>query len=239
MNLVNLFAAEIFVPSVINPQTIVGFKEQLETINKKVRFIILRGTETVFCNGLDFKWISKIDTDAFTDEIAQFFEVMNILHTCEYITLAAVEGDVSGGGMGIASACDFVIASNKSRFSLPEGTLGIIPGIISPFLLNKLSAKQIKKMVFTGKKFSAQQMQEFDFVDDVVEPSELNLKLVETIKSMTSCKQQSVCDLKQLLKNVGIPSDDLYQTGLSNLNEKLHSDVLKMRFTALAEYFSD
>jgi len=240
MNLVDLFAEEIHIPSVLNPQTIQKFQEQLDAIkSKRTRFIILRGSNDIFCNGLDFKWISQIDSTFFPDQITSFYKIMDYLHTCPYITIAAVEGEVAGGGIGIASACDFIVASRNSKFSLPEGTLGLIPGVIMPFLLNKLSAKEIKKMVFTGRKFDSLQMQNIDFVDEVVDANAVHSKLIELIKSMSSCKQQSIAEMKQVLKNHGVACDQLYQKGLENLASKLNSEEFVNRFAAIAEYFSD
>ena len=77
------------------------------------------------------------------------------IQTEKFISISLVCGSVSGGGLGIVCASDYVIVEDSSTFSLPEGLLGLIPGMILPSLLNRISPQQIKKMVFTGKKYPA------------------------------------------------------------------------------------
>jgi enoyl-CoA hydratase/carnithine racemase len=68
--------------------------------------------------------------------------------------------------MGVVCACDYVIANTDSEFSLPEGLLGLIPGMIMPSLLNRLTPQQIKKMVLTGKGYKAEIAMEWGFDDE-------------------------------------------------------------------------
>ncbi len=225
---------EINITNVLNPDSIKQILDQLERCEQEnVRFVVLKGAEKVFCNGLDIAWVVN-------GEESKFAQAMNLYATClkklqvgKFISVALVNGTVAGGGMGLVCACDFVIAEESSTFSLPEGLLGLIPGMILPALLNRLSPQCIKKMVFTGKKYSASTAIEFGIVDEI--SNNHSKALNNAVNTMRSCKTTAVGDIKEILYTFHSNNDELALQGMINLRAKLQDPEINQRLQDIAE----
>ncbi len=231
---------EINIPPFLNPESIRDLSNQLSEAEKDgTRFLILKGSETIFCNGLDLKWVAANANGDYMKEMQEYGEFLKKLQTGSFISIAVVKGAASGGGMGIVCACDHVIADEASTFALPEGLLGLIPGMIMPALLNRLSPQHIKKMVLTGKNYSTQNALQWGIADDVVTTSELENAIQAAINSMKSCKKDPVGDLKQLLYKANVNKDELAQLGMNILAAKLNEPEISERLINLAEFMED
>ncbi len=199
-----------------------------------MRFVALKGSETVFCNGLDLAWAAgSMKGDDFED-MKNYAGFLKKLQQGNFISIALVKGTVSGGGMGIVCACDHVIAEETSTYSLPEGLLGLIPGMILPSLLNRLSSHRIKKMVLTGKKYSAATALEFGIIDEL--SGNLQKSLDEAIQTMRSCKPGAVRDIKEILYLSSSNKDELAVKGMHVLNQRLQEPEIKQRLKDLSDF---
>ncbi|MFO0321542.1 MAG: enoyl-CoA hydratase/isomerase family protein [Bacteroidota bacterium] len=237
MTSVNMLHQEIIIPSQLNPQTIGDLSKQInEAENRSIPFLILKGSDSVFCDGLDLKWVISNQHLNHYHEMLEYGYCLKKLQTGKFISIAVVNGSVSGGGMGIICAADYVIANESSTFSLPEGLLGLIPGMILPSLLNKLSPHNIKKMVFTGQKYSATLAHEWGIADQIVKNEEVQKAIDDAIKSMRSCKRNSVGDIKTLLYQSNYSKDELSEKGIQLLLTKLNEKEIKERLADLSEF---
>jgi enoyl-CoA hydratase/carnithine racemase len=252
---------EITIPPVLNHTSIRALTRRITQAEKdNARFLILKGTDEVFCNGLDISWISKNPPtgnnlkDWYTSKkvVSYFYRNTGIrkdmqaygaflkkLQTGYFVSIALVSGSASGGGMGIVCACDYVIADETSTFSLPEGLLGLIPGMILPALLNRLSTQQIKRMVLTGKKYPSNIAYQWGIADEVTKSDELKATLAKALDDMKSCKQKPIGKLKQLLYNSHLDKDDLAEQGMDILSDKLKDTEVSARLKNLAEFMED
>ncbi|MEO8762511.1 MAG: enoyl-CoA hydratase/isomerase family protein [Bacteroidia bacterium] len=231
---------EINIPSLLNPESISSLSTQLSESEKDgTRFLVLKGSESVFCNGLDLKWVAKNTGGNYMPQMQEYGEFLKKLQTGSFISIAVVKGAASGGGMGIVCACDHVIASETSIFALPEGLLGLIPGMIMPALLNRLSPQRIKKMVLTGKNYSPEIALEWGIADEIIKTDGLEDALTKAISSMKNCKKEPVGDVKQLLYKANIQKDELAQLGMNILAAKLNQPEISDRLINLAEFMED
>ena len=231
---------EIIIPSTLNPESIADLTKQLIIAeNENIRFLVLKGTNSVFCNGLDLKWVANNSGGHYMKEMQEYGQFLKKLQTGSFISIAEVKGTASGGGMGIVCACDHVIADETSTFSLPEGLLGLIPGMIMPSLLNRLSPQRIKKMMLTGQKYSSTIAYEWGIADEVLTSDKLSLALQHAMNTMKSCKIDSVGDLKQVLYNSHIHKDELAKVGMNILAAKLNEPEISERLINLAEFMED
>lgn len=231
---------EIKIPKFLNPKSIGDLNQQItKAENENVRFIILKGSENSFCEGLDIKWIAENDSSTFKKDINEFSIFLKKLQTGKFISIAVISGAVSGGGMGIVCACDHVIASEKSTFSLPEGLLGLIPGTILPALLNRLTPNQIKKMFLTGAKYSSTNALAWGLADEITKDTELEKSLSQAINTMKSCKIDSIGDFKNLVYNSNLKKEDVSQAGMDLLLSKLENPEIRERLIDLAEFMGD
>ena len=240
MALANTLYKEIIIPSFLNPKSIGDLSRQITEIeNSTARFLLLKGSESVFCNGLDLKWVTGNAKNDYLKEMQEYGEFLKKLQTGNCISIAIVKGAASGGGMGIVCACDHVIADESSTFSLPEGMLGLIPGMILPSLLNRLSPQRIKKMVLTGQKYSSSVACEWGIVDEVIKSNETQQAIDAAVNSMRNCKREPVGDLKQLLYSSHINKDELALRGMKILSGKLNETEISERLRNIADFLED
>jgi enoyl-CoA hydratase/carnithine racemase len=235
MTSANALYKEITIPAFLNPGSISDLTRQLtECEHENTRFIILKGSDTVFCNGLDLAWVANSTEGDHMQDMQHYADFLKKLQGGKFISIALVKGIVSGGGMGIVCACDHVIADEASTFSLPEGLLGLIPGMILPSLLNRLSPQRIKKMVLTGKKYSAATAVEWGIADELAADQQKALQ--EAISSLRSCKPGAVEDIKNSLYASHISKDELAQLGMNILNTRLQEPEIKQRLKDISDF---
>jgi len=127
--------------------------EEVENYDN-LRVIVIRGNGSVFCSGADIN----------TWNPEELQELLFSLSDCPVPTIAHLHGICFGGGMGIASACDFVIAEKGTKFGFPEVKLGMIPAVISPYVSRKISIGRMRELFITGESFNVQQAYDFGFL---------------------------------------------------------------------------
>jgi enoyl-CoA hydratase/carnithine racemase len=231
---------EIQIPSLLNPESIGSLSQQItEAENSGVRFLVLKGGTDIFCNGLDLKWVAANERGDYLPDMLEYGAFLKKLQTGKCISIAIVAGSAFGGGMGIVCACDHVIATETALFSLPEGLLGLIPGMILPSLLNRISPLRIKKMVLTGQKYSAAKAMEWDIADEVAKDEESEAALLKAMAGMKSCKKESVGDIKKLLYTSHIHKDELASMGMNMLNTRLNEPEIRERLQDILDFMSD
>lgn len=223
----------IEVPVVLNPQTVRAMREQWVAIDhSKHRVVLLKGQPGIFCQGMDLHWVAHQEMKA--GEIEAFSDFLKALMASSSITIAVVDGEVKGGGIGLAAACDFVAATPLSTFRLTEGMIGLVPGVILTALLNRLCRQTIKRMVFSAQEYRVEYALEVGLVDEVVAETELISTLKTLIKKVTTCKKQSVEDLKALFQKALKPDVDLAKEGALLLQYRLADAGMKNRLTCIA-----
>ena len=119
-----------------------------------LRVIVIKGNGSVFCSGADIN----------TWNPEELQELLFSLSDCPVPTIAHVHGVCFGGGMGLASACDFVLAEEGTKFGFPEVKIGMIPAVISPYVSRKMSISRMRELFITGESFGIRQAYDFGFL---------------------------------------------------------------------------
>jgi methylglutaconyl-CoA hydratase len=143
--------------------------------DESVRVVVLSGAGPVFCAGADLNWMKRTADYTFEQNLedARFFAGMvEKLYRLPQATVALVHGHCLGGGVGLASACDVVVASQDAVFALREVLLGIAPATISPYVLRKIGERWGRDYMLTGRKFDAARAHEIGLVNQVVDSPE-------------------------------------------------------------------
>lgn len=177
----------------------------LDTIenDKSLRCLIVTGDgEKAFVAGADIKEIQSLNKDTaiafagFGQSVFLRFESLAIP------VIAAVNGFALGGGLELAMACDFIIASNKARFGLPEVTLGLMPGFGGTVrMARRIGPAMAKQLTFTGDMITADEALRIGLVNRVCEPTDL---MVEVQKIATTIAQRAplgVSAVKSTIEN--------------------------------------
>jgi methylglutaconyl-CoA hydratase/polyketide biosynthesis enoyl-CoA hydratase PksH len=131
------------------------------------RVIVLQAEGEDFCKGLNleaaFARGDRVDTAIFR----KFLDCITLISNSTKPVIAFVEGNVTGGGVCLVAACDVVIASEYAVFMLPEAIVGMIPAIVTPFLLRRMTLGRVKYMTLSTRGIPASEAQVFGLVDEV------------------------------------------------------------------------
>src|SRR5215471_10709623 len=124
----------------------------------EVRAVVLAGSGKSFCAGADLNWMKRMVQYSYEENLADARAVGRMflaIATCPKPVIARVHGAALGGGAGVVAACDIAIALESAQFGFTEVKLGIIPGVISPFVIARIGAGRAREYFLTGERFPA------------------------------------------------------------------------------------
>ena len=142
-----------------------------------VRVVVLAGEGASFCAGGDLTWMkAQMGADAQTrhDGARVLAYMLFALNTLPKPLIARVQGNAFGGGVGMMSVCDIVIAADTAKFGLTEVKLGLIPATIGPYVLARMGEDKARRVFFSARLFDATEAEKLNLVTRVVTPEELN-----------------------------------------------------------------
>jgi methylglutaconyl-CoA hydratase len=135
-----------------------------------VRVICLKGAGKNFCAGADLHWMTCM-MDANREENVQDAKKLEFLleqlHHSKKPTIAMVHGAAYGGGAGLVAACDIAIATPDAKFCFPEVKLGLVPALISPYVISAIGERHAKRYFLTGEVFDAKRAREIGLIHEV------------------------------------------------------------------------
>ena len=171
----------------------------------RVRAIVLSGEGKVFCGGADVQWMRGSLDLTHEENVADataMSEMFRAIDRCSKPVIAQIHGAALGGGAGLAAVCDIVIATDDALFGFTEVKLGIIPAVISPFVLAKIGATHARALFLTGERFSAQRARDIGLVHEVVTSDALDAAVARVLNEFLSAAPNAVCAAKQLITDV-------------------------------------
>jgi methylglutaconyl-CoA hydratase len=141
----------------------------------KLRAVVLAGDGPSFCAGADIDWMRAamaLDVEGNEQDAMAMAEMFETIDTCPVPVVARVQGAALGGGMGLCAVADVVIAEAGTRFGFTETRLGILPAVISPFVIAKIGETNARALFPGGRRFDAFRAQRIGLVHEVVEGDE-------------------------------------------------------------------
>jgi methylglutaconyl-CoA hydratase len=170
-----------------------------------VRVIVLAGRGAVFCAGADIQWMRTVG--GFTREqnlvdagdLASVFETIN---RSPQAVVASVQGAALGGGAGLVAVADIVVAEEGARFGFTEVRLGLVPSVISPYVVGKIGVSAARELFLTGERFGAARAAEIGLVHRVVKLSELDAAVDERVRDLLQAAPGAVAAAKDLVRSV-------------------------------------
>lgn len=145
-----------------------------------IRFVVIGGKGKNFCSGADLNWMKQAGELDYEENLKESLELADLYHQVFYsskLFIARISGACFGGGIGLAAACDFVIATNDSYFAFSEVRLGLVPATIAPYIINRTGPNKAKMFMLTGEKLSAAEMAEIGLVDLVSKQNSIDKEL--------------------------------------------------------------
>jgi methylglutaconyl-CoA hydratase len=163
-----LTTARIVVPAVLSAASASALTDAIAHAlsSDSFKVLMLEGETGQFCRGMDIDALGH-GAGGFSRGIERFAESLCLLAEADKPTLAVVSGPALGGGLGIAAACDVVIAGSTATVGLPEGLFGLTPAVITPVLLQRISGAQLRRLVLTAEPIGAEDARLLGLVDEV------------------------------------------------------------------------
>ena len=170
-----------------------------------VRVVVLAGRGKSFSAGADLNWMKAAGEASVEANLADARKLAGMLSTLAEMrkpTIARVQGAALGGGMGLASACDICVASDKAVFATSEVKFGIIPSAISPYVIRAIGERQSYRYFQTAERISAQRAGEIGLAHEVVASEDLDAKVREIVTALLQGGPKSQAAAKDLIRAV-------------------------------------
>lgn len=152
-----------------------------------VRVAVLQGEGAAFCGGGDLNWMRRSLTLSHEENLTDCRKLTKMFHTmdqCPIPLIGLVHGFAIGGGVGLVSVCDHVIAAEDTTFSLSEVKLGLIPACIGPFVIAKIGVSQARSLFISGERFRGEKAQKVSLVHDICPEAELEARAQKVIANI-------------------------------------------------------
>jgi methylglutaconyl-CoA hydratase len=136
-----------------------------------VRYLVVQGEGKSLCAGADIHWMRKAATNSFKQNVEDARKLADLFETIYWARFPVIihaKGSVFGGGVGLTAVGDIVIAEPDTVFSLSEVRLGIIPAVISPYIIRAMGERQARRYTLTAERFSGEEAQAIGLVHQVV-----------------------------------------------------------------------
>jgi len=185
-----------------------AMNEAFETLRgaEGVRVVFLQGAGGAFSAGADLEWMRQAADRTESenrDDAHDMAVMMKRLHDLPQLTVALVEGPAFGGGAGLAAICDLAVATREARFSFSEVRLGLIPAVISPYVVAAIGVRQARALFATARVFDAAFAERIGLVSEVVaDGAALTAAHDRIAREVMACAPDALAAAKQLVGDV-------------------------------------
>lgn len=196
------------VHNAFSDRMIAALTETLDMVaaSPSARGLFLRGEGRSFCAGADLEWMRRAASFSLDESRADAFALSKMLHKLASLpcaTVALVQGNAFGGGIGLIAACDIAVSVRQAGFALSEARLGIIPATISPYVLRRIGSAQAHRYFLTAERFNAERAQRIGLVHELADDVEgLERWATHFESSLRACAPTSVRGGKMLIEAV-------------------------------------
>jgi len=164
------------------------------------RLLILRGAGAAFCTGLDLKEAADSKKAHRTAELVA--KTLVTVAETRLVTIAAVHGAAVAGGAGIMSACDFVVAAQKTKIGYPEVRRGLVAGLVMTFLRRQVGERNMRELVLGGELIDAEHARGIGLVNRVVAPDQLMTEAQKFADSVLQGAPNAIAKTKRLIEEL-------------------------------------
>jgi methylglutaconyl-CoA hydratase len=179
--------------------------EELEK-DPSCRVVVLAGRGQAFSAGGDLSRMeraAKLTKARSKAEAGRFARLLYRMHAYPKPLIARVHGPAFAGGMGLVAACDLVVAAEEVEFCLPEVRIGLVPAMISPYIVRAVGEQQARRYVLTGERLAAREAHRIGFVHECVAAAELDARVEKFVHQLSQAGPQALARSKKLLARVG------------------------------------
>lgn len=179
----------------------------------RVRAVVLSSTGKSFCAGADLNWMKRAAGYSQEENLRDAHKLAELMRTLNELpkpTIARVQGPAYGGGVGLIAACDIAVATYDALFALTEVKLGILPAVISPYVLAAIGERHARRYMLTAERLSAAEAYRIGLLHEIVPGEEqLDEAIGEILDSLLKNGPQAQAQCKALIRAVsGQPIDE-------------------------------
>ncbi|HYC36619.1 MAG TPA: enoyl-CoA hydratase/isomerase family protein [Usitatibacter sp.] len=182
-----------------------------------IRVVVLAGAGKSFSAGADLDWMKRMSGFSKEDnqrDAMQLAALMRTLAELHKPTLARVHGAAYGGGVGLVACCDIAIGSRAASFALSEGKLGLVPAVISPYVVAAIGERASRRYFLTAERFDAAEAWRLGLLHEVAaDEAEMDRAIERIVAALLECGPVAQREAKQLVRAVA--------------NRPIHSELLQ------------
>ena len=167
------------------------------------RVVVIAGEGEAFCAGLDLGVLREMtgrSTEEYRAEAARTARMFRAVWECDLPTIAVVQGPAIAGGTGLATMCDFTIASPEARFGYTEVRIGFVPALVSAYLSVQVGAKVARELLLSARIFDAEEARRLGLVTEVVPREALRARAAELAAELMRNSPEGMRATKRLLR---------------------------------------
>lgn len=175
-----------------------------------VRVVVLEGEGASFSAGADLHWMRGMATASHADNRADALALARLMRTLDELprpTIARVHGAAFGGGVGLVACCDIAIGTPDARFGLTESKLGLLPAVISPYVIAAIGSRQARRWFATAELFDAATAHRLGLLHDVVPADQLDAAVQRQLDLLLKAGPVATASAKALVRRVAAQAD--------------------------------
>jgi methylglutaconyl-CoA hydratase len=176
-----------------------------------VRTIVLAGAGPTFSGGADITWMRDalgLSEDENVRDAAAMAAMLRAIDACPKAVIARIQGAALGGGCGLAAVADIAVAADNASFGFTEVKLGILPAVISPFVVAKIGPSHARRLFLTGERFSAEHARAIGLVHEVVPADALDARVDAIVAELRTAAPTAIAASKAIVAAVAHASPE-------------------------------
>ncbi|MBM3583022.1 MAG: enoyl-CoA hydratase/isomerase family protein [Alphaproteobacteria bacterium] len=186
---------------------IAEFTAALEAVaaDSAVRAVVIAGNGPSFSAGADLTWMKRAAAPAREANLRDALALARLMRTLAELprpTVARVHGAALGGGFGLVCCCDIAIAAEGARFAMTEVRLGIVPGAISPYVVQAIGPRHARALMLRGTRIDAAEALRIGLVHQVVAPEQIDAAVGRTLDEILAGGTDAHAEVKRLVRAV-------------------------------------
>ncbi len=187
---------------------IVDLTEHLKALDQQpqVRVVVLSANGKSFSAGADLNWMKRVAQYSEQENIHDAMalgRLMQTLHSLSKPTIARVQGAAYGGGVGLIACCDIAVGTHEAAFALSETRLGLMPAVISPYVIAAIGARAAHRYFLTGERFDAGEGYRLGLLSELCQnDDDMDLKIEQIIAAILAAGPDAISEAKKLIDAV-------------------------------------
>ena len=174
------------------------------SIDEEIKVVIITGNGKSFCAGADLNWMKSMANYSKEENIQDsklLLDLYESIYACAKPVIGKINGHAFGGGVGLVAVCDITISTPEKKFAFSETKLGIIPSVISTYVVRRIGLFNMRRLFITGERFTSEYAKEIGLIDYIAKEDEIDEFVNKYINLLFSSGPKSIIEIKNLVEN--------------------------------------